>query len=376
MNSEPSTRKRKQNTLDESDTPSKKQCNQPAAPDDTSPRAAPASSLSDAVPFSLECPVRKVVKKGKQQAIKGDVFGPKEEDGGFPNLKISYAIRPGNSWTDLRTYRNFSIQEQKFTTGSLVYINKHAPPPEPPEVDASEAELLAFDKENLWVGKILEVKAANTSEVLLRVFWMYWPEELPRGRQKYHGNQELIMSNHMEIVDAKTVTSRADINHWDEKVEDQDVGQRFWRQFYDVQLKETKSGGLSTIRSHCVCGEYYNPDRTMVKCPSPKCGIWNHQECLEEMTLAQTYARLVSDHNPVKSNKKRSSASKMVQLKSALLKTPREHPAPWTGVLKAEIFVSEKSGGETLVTITDRRAQNPEVWTEAISCLRCGTTID
>lgn len=128
MNSEPSTRKRKQNTLDESDTPSKKQCNQPAAPDDTSPRAAPASSLSDAVPFSLECPVRKVVKKGKQQAIKGDVFGPKEEDGGFPNLKISYAIRPGNSWTDLRTYRNFSskleieLSHTDFEDNQLIHV--------------------------------------------------------------------------------------------------------------------------------------------------------------------------------------------------------------------------------------------------------------
>jgi hypothetical protein len=42
--------------------------------------------------------------------------------------------------------------------------------------------------------------------VYARVYWMYWPEELPpgthdgkkivQGRQPYHGMHELIASNH------------------------------------------------------------------------------------------------------------------------------------------------------------------------------------
>lgn len=279
----------------------------------------------------------------------------------------------------------------------MIYINKHEPPPEPPDPDASEAEILAFDKKNLWVGKVLEVKAASTSEVWLRVFWLYWPEELPRGRQIYHGSEELIMSNHMEIVDAKTVASKAEINHWDEKVEDQDVGRRFWRQFYDVRLEGTKSGGLSTIRRHCVCNEYYNPDKMMLKCPNPDCGIWNHQECLEERTLAQTYGRLSDDQTSLKGKAKPSPGSESGQLrrgddirsreadehgsegrnaKRSSLKTPRKRPARWTGLLKAEIILGEKGGGDTLVQITDERAQDPEVWTECVRCLKCGSRID
>jgi BAH domain len=272
-----------------------------------------------------------------------------------------------------------------------VYINKNSPPPEPPDTDASEEEILAFDKKNHWVGQVLEVKAANTSEVWLRVFWLYWPEELPRGRQKHHGNQELIMSNHMEIVDAKTVTSRADINHWDEKDEDQDVGHRFWRQFYDVQLKDTKSRGLSEIRRHCVCQEYYNPDRTMLKCPSPKCGIWNHQECLEQAVLERTYARRIDDGSSVKATVKPFPASKMAQLQTKIprgqkskgpaakfgsFKNLTKQFAPWKGLLKAEVTVGDKGAGGAAVRITDERSQDPEVWTEGIQCLNCGTSID
>jgi hypothetical protein len=268
------------------------------------------------------------------------------------------------------------------------------PPPEPPDKDASEAEILAFDKKNLWVGQVLEVRASSPSQVWLRMFWLYWPDELPCGRQKYHGKRELLMSNHMEIVDAMTVASGADISHWDEKVEDQDVGERFWRQFYDVRLRETKSGGLSAIREHCVCHEYYNPDETMLRCPNSKCGIWNHQECLEHAILAQTYARLIGRESSMEAKTKLFPASKLAQLnedlkskvglgrktkgaaaKSSSLKNYTKQPALWEGLLKAEMAVGEK-GGKALVTITDKRAQEPEVWTEGIQCLNCGTSIE
>ena len=412
--SQPSNRKRKSNPFRDSHTPSKKQRKQPDAAKDESFTSDPSTLVAEEIPFTLECPVRNLSKRSKKQTVRDDVFGPQTEDGGFPNLKINYTIRPGKAWTDMKTYRNFSstfksmrirtgkantdsptpVQNQKFSSGSLVYVNRHIPPPIPPDKDASEVEILAFDKKNLWVGQVLEVRAASPSQVLLRVFWLYWPEELPKGRRKYHGNQELIMSNHMEIVDAMTVASGADINRWDERIEDQDVGQRFWRQFYDVRLEKTKSGGLSAIREHCVCNGYYNPDNTMLKCPNSKCGIWNHEECLQDAILARTYGRLVGDKNSVKADPISFPASKMAQLKANVksklgvghkkkgtteglppLKNSTHDPSPWKGLFKAEIAVGEK-GGKALVTITDERAQDPEVWTEGVQCLNCGTTMD
>lgn len=57
-----------------------------------------------------------------------------------------------------------------------------------------------------WVARILEIRASDEHHVYARVYWMYWPDELPphtldgkktvQGRQPYHGQMELIASNH------------------------------------------------------------------------------------------------------------------------------------------------------------------------------------
>lgn len=60
--------------------------------------------------------------------------------------------------------------------------------------------------EDEWVARILEIRASDEHHVYARVYWMYWPEDLPsgttddrkwvQGRQPYHGTHELIASNH------------------------------------------------------------------------------------------------------------------------------------------------------------------------------------
>ena len=57
-----------------------------------------------------------------------------------------------------------------------------------------------------WVARILEIRASDEHHVYARVYWMYWPDELPQGthdgkkvvhsRQAYHGMNELVASNH------------------------------------------------------------------------------------------------------------------------------------------------------------------------------------
>lgn len=57
-----------------------------------------------------------------------------------------------------------------------------------------------------WVARILEIRAKDEHHVYARVYWMYWPDELPAGtlegkrtvagRQPYHGANELVASNH------------------------------------------------------------------------------------------------------------------------------------------------------------------------------------
>jgi hypothetical protein len=105
--SQPSTKKRKANLLEGSHTPSKKQRNQSSSANNEALNSGPSTLVSDEVPFTLECPARKTTT-AKKQVVKDDVFGPEQEDGGFPNLLVNYTIRPGQKWADLRKFSNFS----------------------------------------------------------------------------------------------------------------------------------------------------------------------------------------------------------------------------------------------------------------------------
>lgn len=118
--------------------------------------------------------------------------------------------------------------------GETVFINHSSVLPQTVPDDSDD---LAFDRENNWIAKVLEVRAKDPQHVYLRVFWLYWPEELPHGRETYHGEGEVVMSNHMEIVDAMTVAGRAEVTQWNELDADEEMGQLFWRQYYDVREK-------------------------------------------------------------------------------------------------------------------------------------------
>src|SRR5436305_2136178 len=65
-----------------------------------------ADKVDDAAdtPFTVECPAHPNRRKSKTV---DDVFGPEHEDAGFENLDITYAVRPGSAWNNLKPYRNF-----------------------------------------------------------------------------------------------------------------------------------------------------------------------------------------------------------------------------------------------------------------------------
>lgn len=77
-----------------------------------------------------------------------------------------------------------------------------------------------------WVARILEIRASDEHHVYARVYWMYWPDELPQGtvdgkkvvqgRQPYHGQNELIASNHSKSHSRAKGRSQteADLSQW------------------------------------------------------------------------------------------------------------------------------------------------------------------
>jgi len=71
---------------------------------------------------------------------------------------------------------------------------------------ATSDQMAPHGPDDGWVARILEIRASDEHHVYARVYWMYWPDELPpntqdgrktvQGRQSYHGKAELIASNH------------------------------------------------------------------------------------------------------------------------------------------------------------------------------------
>ena len=95
-----------------------------------------------------------------------------------------------------------------------------------------------------WKGKVLEVRALDSEHVYIRVAWLNRPEDLETGRKAYHGKNELVPTNQMDIIDGATVNGQIDVVQWDEKDDDVDLMNEetfFWRQTYDFANTKTFS---------------------------------------------------------------------------------------------------------------------------------------
>ncbi|KAH7025381.1 hypothetical protein B0J12DRAFT_585311 [Macrophomina phaseolina] len=199
-----------------------------------------------------------------------------EENEFDKSLSTLYTVEPTKWWEDTRRYRKFTIANETFRLGDTVFVK-------PDDSEAVDAPLPN------WVAKVLEVRAASEAHVFLRVFWMYRPEDIPGGRRPYHGRNEVIASNTMQVIDALTVNGKASVRHWTEDDNDEilDGDQLFWRQTFDCP-SGTGTGVLSSLRKHCIDEAPFNPDTLLVHCDS--CGLWLHGECLEHEAIRQVHA--------------------------------------------------------------------------------------
>jgi hypothetical protein len=123
-------------------------------------------------------------------------------------------------------------------------------------------------EKDFWVARILDVRADDPAHVyakvslylpaqfshsssiiliyvLYQVAWLYWPHQLPRvydpiskksssGARSYHGEFELIASNHMDIINVICLAGKAPVEHWVEADEERRQTGLYWRQTYSV----------------------------------------------------------------------------------------------------------------------------------------------
>lgn len=158
----------------------------------------------------------------------------------------------------MKRYAKAVVGAETFTVGDYVFVN-HSPSLAGAgafgaEDDSQAAEITPGTWREYWVGRLLEVRAADAAHVWVRVFWMYWPDEIPenavyageaggkdgnKGRE-FYGYGELVASNHMDVVDATTIAGRAEVEQWMEEEEGEEMvfeDKLYWRQKFDYPSK-------------------------------------------------------------------------------------------------------------------------------------------
>jgi hypothetical protein len=105
------------------------------------------------------------------------------------------------------------VHGQKYYNGEFVYVANEATKERQRTTNKTTGGADLLRPEDYWVAKLLEIRAADEHHVYARIYWMYWPDELPpntldgkrtlSGRQFYHGRNELIASNHSKAPPPK-----------------------------------------------------------------------------------------------------------------------------------------------------------------------------
>lgn len=217
-----------------------------AAPDtsDSSKRKRASLNLNwdEGFPgFTIVAPAR----KNKKQKTDEDATSKHDDrviHDPFPEASLGdvyWQVEPAKYWESMQRYRRCTLQGDVFSVGQMVFVEQET------EKETSKTDA-AVSK---WVAKILEIRAHDPMHVFLRVYWAYRPEDLPNGRQPYHGKDELIVSNHMDIIEALTVLDTAEVAYWNDELDESSLPKKdelFWRQSFDVTKpkKDQLSVGL------------------------------------------------------------------------------------------------------------------------------------
>ncbi|KIW83294.1 hypothetical protein Z517_02539 [Fonsecaea pedrosoi CBS 271.37] len=317
------------------------------------------------------------------------------------DLTVGYTVEPGSKWESAKRYHTAQFQgrDLRYHVGQYVYINNKEIVPAPLHADATEDEKLAYDKKNCWVGLLAEFKAVDGEEVFARVYWLYWPDELPMGRQPYHGRRELVLSNHVEIIEAQSLVSLADVSHWDETDDSNKnmLGERYWRQILDVTKLGTQPHrslrSLSQLRKFCICKGYDSPEQEMFQCPDKDCGTWNHEACLIDNMEQRAWERFKkgtlthevpeTEQNETSSHIPLNPTKHVATPKSKKTTASRNKKKPWAGKLEGKISRGRKVEDDNYIHIATIRQLVPQskhekddsfkpvTWNMEFNCLKC-----
>lgn len=168
-------------------------------------------------------------KKGQFQ------MSPFSPTGKFKNnstMDLHYTVEPRKRWMNMTRYNSFVckyrpsvvsgnqadryiiVNGTKYHSEGFVFVANESTIEQHKAVHSEPNAGLAKKSDSDWVTRILEIRALDEHHVYTRIYWIYSPNKLPpgtidgkksvQGRQPYHGQNELIASNHSKLPPKST----------------------------------------------------------------------------------------------------------------------------------------------------------------------------
>ncbi|SCV61216.1 uncharacterized protein FFFS_15785 [Fusarium fujikuroi] len=285
-------------------------------------------------------------------------------------MNLYYTVEPRNQWQRLVKYSSFLLNCVSYPVKNFIKVANKATVEQ--QKSRSNQETNYTEPGDYWVAYILEIRASDKHHVYILVYWMYWPDELPpgarigrkvvQGRQPYHGANELIASNCMDVINAASVTGPAIVEQLIESNNEEVQRALYWRQAYDWCTSE-----LWPVRRWCKCQFHANPDEIFIGCTNSGCMEWMHLKCMVHDILMTVYKKRVIlgprpegvTHTPSKKGRKKKAAG----------------PKPYEGLFEADLKTQCSPPVWEIRDLRKNGGADDGKSTEAVRCLLCGVII-
>lgn len=120
----------------------------------------------------------------------------------YKTLDTYYEVQPAGKWGEMLSCNVFKCKELPAPDTSGFSLKRSIS-----EHPLGQGEFFIGDfiyvavESGLAVATILDIRLCyRTGGTYVRIYWMYRPEDLPRGREQQHGADELIASNHSMVT--------------------------------------------------------------------------------------------------------------------------------------------------------------------------------
>ncbi|KAM0361934.1 hypothetical protein ACHAPK_011650 [Fusarium culmorum] len=310
-------------------------------------------------------------------------------------MDLYYTVEPGKQWQDMTRYNSFVLNSIKYYSEGFVYVANESTVKH--QKDTNDGKGGCKESSNEWVARILEIRASDEHRVYARVYWMYWPDELPpgtidrkktvKGRQPYHGTNELIASNHMDIINVVSVTAPATVNQWIESDDDEIEPALYWRQAYNYITSQLSA---CTDKPHRTEGAVLNEENAEEAIHPQSPADAEEKEIQPTIdvrsggTQGNIHVKEVVRETVLepKSSTPKPTPSKYIIATSAkrLAKNGRKKKAkdykPYAGLYDADFNMQEGPAAWEIRDLRENVTGGERSWTEKAYCLICSTGIE